>query len=201
MPRAFIDELKAIDHNFHLVWHDYRVLWDSIINRYEGDLEDPRYTINTDYGPLTFGFVLTDGEGTPIPDNSWHLWRLCWPHGWGHIMKLESRDPDYLALLANRLHVQARFSDKYGHKSLNRLMREIEEEKMKELLEDKEEMFQVMNEENSWLMKKAAENYASGHVLPTNPTKDVIFSAPGVSNRSRIIRPITDEEGGIYTGE
>lgn len=201
VPREFYDELRQIDENFYLVFHAYRVLWDSIINSDVGELEDPRYQIHYKYGELNFGFVLTDGEGRPIEDGSWHIWRLCDPYGWAHIVKLESRDPDYLKLIVDRLNLQACWTNKYGFRSYNKLLDNVEQSHREQLKKDREELFNAVHTENKWLLDKAADNMLSGKVNPTNPTRDQVISYPGQANRSRIVRPLDDHEGGLYLPE
>lgn len=202
VPRQFLDDLQGIDENLFLVWHPFRTLWDTIMNQYSGELENPRNTINRDYhDELIFGFVLTDSQGVPLPDNSWHVWRHCWPHGWAHVCKMVCLDPGYLKLFLNRLDLQARWSERYGMKSYNQLMAELEEEKREKLLDEEQEMVSAIHRENDWLFKKAWENAQRGHIKATNPTKDVIVSAPGVNKRSRIVRLITEKEAGLYTGD
>jgi hypothetical protein len=190
----------------------YKLLWDTIINEDEGPLEDPRYMINKNHGHMNFGFVLTNPDGSPAIEETqvekmtgegkkgaWHIWRLCEPHGWAHIIKLESTDPYYLDKVLNRLHLQAEYTNKYGFHSYNRLLESLEEEEREQLQKDKEEVFNATQDENAWLMHKAKENFKSGKTAPTNPKKEVIFSASGISNRSKIVRPLSDEEGGIIT--
>lgn len=202
VPRQFLDELQTIDENLYLVWHPFQVLWDNIMNQYRGELEDPRNTINRDHqGELIFGFVLTDGAEQPLPDNTWHVWRLCWPHGWAHVCGMQALEPEYLKLFLRRLHLQARWSDKYGVRSWNRLQRELDETQREKALEEQQEMVNALHDENGWLVKRALENAEYGRIKSTNPTKDVIMSGPGLSNKSRIVRPITEKEAGLYTGE
>lgn len=200
-PAFFIDGLKSIDPTFHLVWHPYRVIWDNIINEYSGGLEEPRYTINEDYNELTFGFVLTDGKSNPIPENKWHVWKLNDPFGWSHIAPVESTHGAYLNLLLKTLYLKHCFIQNYGFKNLSRIAEALDQEKREKMLKDNDEIFKSWQDENSWLVKKAMDNFEYGRTAPTNPTKDTIISAPGVKHRSRIITPLGDEAGGIYTGE
>ena len=200
LPSWFWDNLKAIDRDFYLIWHPYRVLWDNIINTYEGSLEDPRYTIHREFGELNFGFVLTDNNKAPLADCKWHLWRWCEPHGWAHIVGIEDHHDRYLKLLQKRLYLQAKFTDRYGFRAWNHKLDDDLTAEQQIQQKDREYAFKSFQEENDWLMKRAMENFGRGHAAPTRPTKDVITSYPGQSNRSRIIRPLTDKEGGIYTG-
>lgn len=199
-PSFFIDGLKGLDKDFHLVYHNHRTLWENIMNANSGSLEDPRYTINYSYGNLNFGWVLTDNEGFPLPDNSWHLYRLCWPHGYAHILKIEDTHNYYLKLVLNRLFKQAQFTERYGARAWNHKLDDEHTEEVEQQQKDKEYMMKCFQEENDWLLRKSMESFGRGQIKPTNPTKDIIFSGRGVSNRSRIVRPLTDREGGVYVG-
>ena len=77
LPSWFSDNLKSIDRNLYLVWHPFRVIYDDIINQYEGALDDPRFCIHLEHGQENWGFVMTDGNGAPIPECKWHVWRHC----------------------------------------------------------------------------------------------------------------------------
>jgi hypothetical protein len=201
LPREFIEELQSIDAGLYPVFHRYKVLWDNIINEYAGELEDPRYVVNYDYSEMNFGFVLTDGEGRPLEDGTWHIWRWCYPHGVGHIVSLESREPEYLKLIVKRLYIQAQWTNKYGFRSYNRLLDTVAEEHRTQLQKDRQSLFEATQEENVWLMNRAIQEAASGRIQPTNPTKDSIISYPGQKSRSRIITPLDDKEGGLYIPE
>lgn len=199
LPSWFWHNLKGIDKDFYLIWHPYRVLWDNIINEYEGPAEDPRYTIHKEYGELNFGWVLTDNTGRPLQENKWHLWRWCEPHGWAHILGLEDTHGYYLRLVQRRLYMQAKYTDRYGFRGWTKKLDEDQTKEQEIQRKDQEYMFQSFQEENDWLMKRAMENFDRGVVAPTNPTKDSIISYPGQRNRSRIIRPLEDREGGLIT--
>jgi hypothetical protein len=163
-----------------------------------GDIEDPRYQVNYDYGSMNFGFVLTDGTGRPIEEGRWHIWRWCWPHGVAHIVKLESYEPEYLKLVIKRLWTQAQWTNMYGFRSYNKLLDTVREEDRIQLMKDRQALFSATQEENKWLVKQAMENFARGDVKPTNPQKESIVSYAGQANRSRTIRPLEDHEGGLY---
>jgi len=201
LPRQFCDELRQIDPGLYPVFHKYQVMWDSIINLDEGELEEPRYTVNFEHGEVNMGFVLTDGKGHPLEDGSWHIWRWCYPHGLGHIVKLESRDPEYLEMVLTRLKLQADWTNKYGFRSYSKLLDACSEEEREILMKEKQYMMDCVHEENSWLMKKAMENYDRGIINPTNPQKETIFSAPGVANRTKTVRDLDDREGGLIIPE
>jgi hypothetical protein len=198
LPSWFQDDLKSIDDKLFLVYHPYKVLWDDIINQYEGNLDDPRFTIHKEHGTLNFGFVLTDGQGYPTPDNTWHVWRLCIPHGWAHVIQVQDNHEEYLKLLVKRLHLQARFTDRYGFKAWGHHMDDEAEEQREKKQLDQEDLFGAFQKENDWLLKRAQENYMSGKIAPTNPQKQSIISYPGQVNRTATSRPLDDEEGGLY---
>ena len=45
------------------------------------------------------------------------------------------------------------------------------------------------------------ENFEFGRTAPTNPTKDIIMSYRGQTNKSKIIRPLNDKDVGLTTWE
>lgn len=203
LPSSFVDDLKGIDENLFPVWHQYRLLWEQIIqNEYSGSAEDPRHTINYEYGHLNFGFVLTDGDGHPIEEGAWHIWELRRPHGWGHICKLETTDGNYLNLFLRRLKLQADWNDRYGRLGANSYQKHLDqlnEEERERHLKERQEMMEAIHQENEWLINRAADNFRRGKTAPTNPMKETITSYSGQGNRSRIIRPLddSDRESGI----
>lgn len=198
-PSNIIDDMKAIDDQLYLIWHPYRVMWDDIMNEYVGQLDDPRNFINFDYGETNFGFVLTDGQGRPKECNTWHIWRFNPDHGWAHVIKLESTDPEYLNLVLKRLYTYRCFTQKYGFKEYNDLLTELKEEEQQKMLDQHEQYHTDWMKENNWLVRKAAENMMRGKFLPTNPSKEIITSFKGQTNRSKLIVPIGEKEGGIIT--
>lgn len=201
LPRDFCDNLQQIDNGLYPVFHAYRLLWDDIINDVPGGLEDPRYVINYDHGHLNFGFVLKQKDGTPAEDGSWHVWRLCEPHGWAHIVQLKSREGAYLQLVLKRLKLQADWTNKYGFRSYQRLLEEGDEAERIKAMSDREELMNAIQHENEWLLHRAADNFERGKTAPTRPKKDVITSYAGQKNRSKITRDITDREGGLILPE
>ena len=196
-PSWFFDELKSIDSKLFIVWHPYQMIWDNIMNQYVGALDDPRFTIHREHGEEVWGFVTTDGQGSPLPEQAWHVWRLCEPHGWAHVVRIDSKAPAYLKLLTKRLHIQARFRDKYGDMAWNKQLRADQEQAKEQALKDKQAMFEAVQDENSWLLKNAMYEFERGRIKPTNPTIDSITSYAGQGNRSRIIRPLRDEDVGL----
>lgn len=199
LPSWFSDTLKQIDEKLYLVWHPYKVIWDDMMNQYEGELEDPRFTIHQEHGEEVWGFVTTDGDGAPQPDNKWHVWRLCEPYGWAHVVGVEAKQGEYLRLLTNRLHLQATYREDYGDLAWNRKLDSDNEEARELAMKKQSDMQMAVQDENSWLMKKAMENMERGIIAPTNPTKDSIISFPGQKNKSKTIRPLDDEDAGLIT--
>ena len=197
VPSYFFEGLKQIDDNLCLVWHEHSVLWEDIINEYSGSLLEPRYQITQNGAHLDFGFVFKQPDNSPIYDKNWHVWRLNPIAGWCHIVKLESREQEYLNLVLGRLHTQAKWTDKYGFKSYHRLLEETQQEERDQLKRDREALMMDTQAENSWLMRKARDNASRGVYQSTNPQKEQIMSYAGQTHRSRVSRPITDEEGGL----
>lgn len=217
LPCSFIDQIQAIDKDIYPIWHSYRVLWDDFMNKYSGSLEDPRFTINQHpgfEGQEIWGFPLMGRTNEPIDAGAWHLWRLSRNAGaWNHIVKLDSNpvpesgtkedlpcprpDPEYLQMVVNRLYVQANYRDKYGDLAWNQKVREDEAAEKAKRMQQEESQFADVQKENKWLLKKAMENFEMGNVAATNPTKEIITSFSGQKNRTKIIRPLTDREGGL----
>src|SRR5574337_1381772 len=120
---SFLDNLKAIDRDFHLVWHPYRTIWDPIINESFGSIDDPRFVVQNFDNQLVFGFVERNPKDwSPMPDNSWHIWRLAYPNGWAHILKIESKHPEYLKLILDKLYTQKVHTDRYGLSSYSKIV-------------------------------------------------------------------------------
>ena len=203
MPSWFYQGVKAIDPQLYFVWHPFKTLYEDVMNNYSGKTEEARYTIGTQtkYGnELIFGFVLTNGRGQPTPDNSWHIWRLCHDRGWAHVAKLETTtNEDYLKFVLGQMYTRDQILCKYGAKGLTRYLREEQELFEQKKKDASNNLFADINKENKWLFKKAYENFLNGNVHSTNVEKEIITSFSGQTNRTRITRPITDEEGGLIT--
>lgn len=201
LPTWFVDSIKAIDEHLHFVWHPYEVIYDDVMNEYSGKADDPRFTIHEEYGQENWGYVLTDNVGRPKEEAFWHIWRLHEPYGWTHLVRIEAPDePEYLVLLLNRIHLQARIKDKYGTRAWSRNMQEESDKIQEQNLREKQDLFNAFQEENSWLTEKAMENFQRGHLRPTNPQKETIMSFDKQGNRSRISRPLEDEDALIIPG-
>lgn len=194
LPAGFLADLKALDPHLYLVWHPWRIIYDDVMNQYTGSLENPRFAIREWMGEEIWGWALTDPEGNPVRENRWHIWRLCWPHGWCHVSNVAANHSDYLTLLMDRLYKQSTYSNP-------REMREALEAEREEQADvdqrGQAEMFDAVQKENRWLMQKAMDNFEWGRTAPTRPTKDIITSYRGQGSKSKITREITDEEGGL----
>jgi hypothetical protein len=198
LSASFVHNLWSLDENLFPVWHQYEILWDEITNQYsEGRIIEYRY------GHLNFGFVPKNKDGSPKEDpnsptgTGWHIWELCPDRGWGHVCKLESTDGEYLKLVLNRLYTKTRHDNKYGRvgsQSYQKLLDQLNEEQREREQEELRERMDAINEENAWLAKRAMDNFERGNTKPTNPQHETIISYPGQGNRSRIIRPLQDED-------
>jgi hypothetical protein len=196
-----MDDLKAIDEKLYIVYHPFALIWDDLMNQYEGELDDPRFSIHREHGEEVWGFVTTKGDGSPIPECAWHVWRLSEPHGWTHIVRIDSKHDQYLGLLINRLHIQREFRDRYGNIAWNRLTRDEQETAQVKMQEDQQEAFEAVQDENAWLLKNARDNMSRGITAPTNPQKETITSYAGQTNKSRTSRPLDDHDVGLKSIE
>lgn len=197
LPSWFMDSLKAIDEKLFIVYHPFAMIWDDMMNQYVGELEDPRFTIHREHGEEVWGFVTTYGDGAPIPEGAWHVWRLCEPHGWAHVVRVESKEGEYLKILTDRLHLQAKFRDRYGDIAWNRNMAEEQSIEQTAAQDAHQEGLVAMQEENSWLMKNAMDNFQRGKTAPTNPTIEKVVSYAGQKNHTATSRPLEDEDVGL----
>lgn len=197
LSASFICDLQGMDPNLYPVFHPYKMLWDSIINDYSGMIEDPRYQINVGYGHLNFGFVLTKGDGSPVADGHWHIWRLCRPYGWAHVINIDSTEQGYLNLLVRRLHLQTKLNDKYGFKGYNKYLAEMEAKDRSAKMDAQKALMDEIMDTNKAMVNRAFDNFKRGHTGATNPTKDVIMSGSWAGKRGKITRKITDKEGGL----
>jgi len=201
LSAQFITDLQGLDKDLHPFFHPYKILWDDFVNEYDGELEDPRYDITTNSnraGELVLGHILTNGQGQPTADGNWHIWRWSEPAGaWSHVIAIESREEQYLRLLVERLHLQATYNDKYGNRGYQKLLEEMDIAGREKAAEEKADLLNEVNKANSNLMNRAMENMRSGKTAPTNPIKETIMSGAGLSNRSKMVRPLEDREGGL----
>lgn len=194
LPAWFIHEIKGIDDKLEFIWHQYVTMYDDVMNSYSGTYEDSRHNIHNELGQELWGYPIGNLHGAPVPDLHWHIWRYAWPHGYTHVVKLESKESGYLGILLSRLHLQAHAT---SARHYQRLKAEEDEKQRLKSQKDIQDYKRDVDRENAPFYKKAMDNALSGHLNPTNPTKDQIISFPGQKNRSRIIRPLDDTEGGL----
>lgn len=201
LPAQFMYDLRGVDDNLYPIFHRYQILWDSMVNSYLGELDDPRYPIAENsfrLGELVMGHVLTNGKGIPTPDGHWHIWRWCEPaRAWAHVINVDSTDELYLRLLVKRLWLQAKFNDKFGFRGYQRMMEEADLEQRAKLQDEKQDLMKEINKANSGMMSRAMSNFEYGRTAPTNPMHESVMSYPGQKNKSKVVRPMTDEEGGF----
>lgn len=198
LPAWFVEGVKAVDKDLHLVWHPYELIYDDIMNVYEGEEAEGRFSINEVNGQQVWGWPLKEANSDrPLPNNKWHAWRLCYPYGWAHVAVIEDTHEEYLQLLLRRLHRQATISDSYGNKAYIRATMEEKEQIEQARQKQADELFNDVQAENAWLMRRAMESFDRGETKPTNPQMEKIISYPGQKNHSKIIRPLTDTEGGL----
>lgn len=197
---GFFDDLKSIDDRLHLVWHDYRTETDPVMNEYLGEAEDPRFNIHEEHSREVWGWVLRRPDNSPIDENLWHIWELH-QHGWSHVAPVLSSSPPYLSHLCHRLYLQTSIITKYGMKKYFEILRQGVDNTQAAEKADVQALNQAVMDENKWLLTSAMDNMASGRINATNPTKDIITSFSGQGNKSRIVRPLTDTEGGLILPE
>ena len=197
----FMDNLKSIDEKLYIVWHPFRMIWDNLMNQYTGELEDPRFCIHREHGEEVWGFITTNGDGSPIPEGAWHVWRLWEPHGWTHVVRVESKEDGYLRHMLERLNLQATVRDKDGDIAWNRHMAEEQSVAQVAAQDAHQESLGAVQEENSWLTKNAMDNFSRGITSPTNPTIEKIISFPGQTKHTATSRPLEDEDGGLKSIE
>lgn len=196
LPRAFYDDIRAIGDRLYIIWHEYRCELDTVMNTYVGPEEDPRFCIHEENGEEVFGWVLKDNKDRPIPERAWHIWERH-QFGFSHVCPILFSSPEYLQRLAYRLYMQTKITDKYGYKKYYEFLKAGEEELKGKEKQDALDLQAAVNEENGWLVRRAMENMERGITAPSNPQKDSIMSYGGQKNRSRIIRPLDDAEGGL----
>lgn len=201
LPSAFMHDLWSIDSHLYPIFHPYRILWDDLVNSYTGATQDERYPITENshrVGELVMGHVLSNGQGVPTPDGSWHIWRWCEPaRAWAHIIPVESKDRTYLRLLVERLWLQAKYNDRYGHRGYQKMMEEADVDQRQKIADDKNDLMGEIHKANSGMMKRIISNYERGVVDSTNPQKESVISYTGQTNKSRTVRPLEDREGGL----
>ena len=205
LSAQFLYDLRSLDDQLYVIQHPYQILWDDMVNDYQGDILDPRYDIGVNSaraGQLVMGHILTDGQDNPLLDGNWHIWRWCEPaQAWAHVIAIESNDPGYQRLLVHRMWLQASYNDKFGARGYQRMMEEADQAGREKIQNDKADLMNEISKANQSMMSRVRDNFESGRTAPTRPMKETIVSAPGLSNKSKMIRPATDQEGGIILPE
>lgn len=196
VPAKFYSDLKALDPDLYLVYHPIRVLPTTpVINQYSGSLEDYRTPTHMSHGYVCWGYPLTTSKNEPIQEHKWHVYRLC-PQGWAHVISLDHRTPEYLHKVIENIYMQVQMEKvhrKAYRQHIEEYAREMQAKKYGATIEE----FNDIHKANKRLFNEARENASRGQFNATNPTKDIIRSYAGQKNRSRIVRPITDTEGGL----
>lgn len=197
---GFFDDLRSIDTRLHLVWHDYKTETENVMNEYTGSAEDPRFHIHEEHSREVWGWVLRNPDNSPMVENLFHIWELH-QHGWSHVAPVLSSSPVYLSHLARRLYLQTSIITKYGMKKYFEMIRQGVDKMKESEKADIQDLNQAVMDENRWLLTSAMDNLASGRIDATNPTKEIITSFKGQGNKSKIVRPLTDREGGLIIPE
>jgi hypothetical protein len=76
-------------------------------------------------------------------------------------------------------------------------MRSEEEERQQKAQDLKQEGFEAVQEENSWLTRNARDNMQRGITAPTNPMIEKVVSYAGQKNHTATSRPLEDEDVGL----
>lgn len=195
IPRWFYDAVKAIDTKLYFVWHPYKIIYDNVMNQYEGAEDDARFRIQEWYGEECWGYPLKkQNSNEPVREEKWHLWRLCEPYGWCHVTSVEAKAGEYLRLLAGRLYRQAIISDRYSQKEYTKMTLKEQSELQERRQAEADQLYLDVQKENSWLLNSAMQNFEAGKTAPTRPTKEIITNI----SPKKIVRPIHDTEGGLY---
>lgn len=199
LPAEFIQDIKGIDDTLNFVWHPFEVLYeDNIMNLYSGKVDDPRWNIHESFGQEIWGYALTLPDGSPKPDETWHIWQLNRDKGgWNHVSNISSTEPSHLLRIVRRLWKEKMYKAAYGAIEWNHKMRQDDEDREARLQDAKDQQFRDIQGENKWLTRKAMENLERGVTKPSRPTKDIITSFAGQGNHTKITREITDREGGL----
>ena len=198
LPAWFHDEIKCIDKDLYFVWHPFQVIYENVMNQYSGGAEDTRFCINEYCGQEIWGWPLKEADERPIEENRWHLWRLNSCLGWCHVINVASNSPEHLRKVLRELHWQARISEApMAQKAMVRAMKTDEEDRMEAAIAARDSLFDDTRKENKAFLKEVKENFERGHVKPTNPQKESVYSFPGQKNFTKTVRPLEDREGGL----
>ena len=201
LPAAFYQSIKGIDDSLYFVHHPVEVLYEDLMTHYTGKADDPRWCINESFGQEIWGCPLTLPDSSPKPDGTWHIWQLYRNVGWLHVSNIASTEPDHLLRIVHRLWKEKMYKARYGAMEWNHKMRKDDEDREAKLQDAKDQQFRDIQGENKWLTRKAMENLERGVTAPSRPTKDIITSFAGQTNRSKMTREITDKEGGLVLPE
>lgn len=205
LSAQFLYDLRSLDDQLYVIYHPYQILWDDMVNDYQGDILDPRYHIGVNSarcGELVMGHVLTNGQDIPTPEGNWHVWRWCEPaNAWAHVIAIESKDPEYQRLLVKRLWLQAKYNDRYGHRGYQKMVEQADLDQREKLQNEKSDLMKEISKANSSMMARVRDNFESGRTDPTRPMKETITSYAGQGSKRKLVRPATDEEGGIILPE
>lgn len=200
LPSWFVEQMYGLDDKFHFVFHKWRLIWDDIMNYHTGEEENPRFCIGEQYGEECWGWPLTDGDGNPIREDRWHVWRRVNDVGWYHVIDIVSHTGPHLKKILEVLGREALLRDK-GRRAYVDARREKDEEELEKREGLAKDKWEFISKENKGLMRNVHEHFERGQIEATNPTKDQIISYPGQKRRSRIILPMDDKDAGLVTWE
>ena len=201
LPAEFYQDIKGISDSLYFVYHPVETLYEDIMTCYTGKADDPRWHIHFSSGQEIWGYPLTMPDGSWKRDGTWHIWQLYRNVGWLHVSNIASTEPEHLNRIVNRLGREKFFKARYGAMEWNHRMRKDDEDREARLQDAKDQQFRDIQGENKWLTRKAMENLERGVTAPSRPTKDIITSFAGQTNRSKMTREITDKEGGLVLPE
>lgn len=203
LPAEFIQDIKGIDDTLYFVWHPFEVLYeDNVMNLYSGKADDPRWNIQESFGQENWGYVLTMPDGSPKLDETWHIWQLNRDAGgYNHVSNIASTEPTHLLRIVHRLWREKAYKARYGAMEWNHKMRKDDEDREARLQDIKDQQFRDIQDENKWLTRKAMENLERGVTAPSRPKREIITSYANQGNKTKIVRDLTDREGGLITGD
>ncbi len=196
LPAWFVNNMLELDDKFHFVYHKWSLMWDDVMNYHTGYLDHPRFSIHEEHMDTCWGWPLTDGEGRPVPEEKWHIWRKVNDTGYYHVIDLSSTSGEHLVKVLDILYHQAKFHDK-GRQALIEDMKETQAAAEKKKEDSSKEKWEYLQDHNKPLLKEAMENFGRDKTAPTNPTKDIIFSYANQKNHTKIVRPLTDKDVGL----
>lgn len=200
LPAEFYYGIKGIDSKLYFIYHEIETLYEDVMTNYSQKIDNPSWNIHCDAnGKEIWGYPLTLPDGSYKFENRWHLWSLTPDIGWSHVSNVASEEPSHLNRIINRLGKEKLYKARYGAFEWNHKLRQDNEEREAQLQAAKDGQFKDIQGENKAFTKKAMENLGRGITAPTNPTREIITSYKGQGNRTKIVRPLTDKEGGLVT--